>query len=77
MPRAQTAPAPPARAVRSRKVAIEGVVMGTVPGEAVLSSLRRLAHVDASARLDGTGGDEERGTGPAGREASDAPRARR
>ncbi|MFC9680324.1 MerR family transcriptional regulator [Streptomyces sp. NPDC056948] len=30
---------------------VEGVVIGTVLGEAVLSSLRRLAHVDASARL--------------------------
>ncbi|QIJ63764.1 MerR family transcriptional regulator [Streptomyces sp. JB150] len=43
-----------------RKVAVEdmveGVVIGTVLGEAVLSALRRLAHVDASARLYGTGG---------------------
>ncbi|MFD5336434.1 MerR family transcriptional regulator [Streptomyces hawaiiensis] len=33
---------------------VEGVVIGTVLGEAVFSSLRRLAHVDASARLYGT-----------------------
>ncbi|QWB24286.1 MULTISPECIES: MerR family transcriptional regulator [Streptomyces] len=32
---------------------VEGVVIGTVLGEAVFSSLRRLAHVDASARLYG------------------------
>ncbi|GHD19281.1 MerR family transcriptional regulator [Streptomyces violarus] len=34
---------------------VEGVVIGTVLGEAVFSSLRRLAHVDASARLYGAG----------------------
>ncbi len=33
---------------------VEGVVIGTVLGEAVFSALRRLAHVDASARLYGT-----------------------
>lgn len=56
---------------------VEGVVVGTVLGEAVLSSLRRLAHVDASARLYGAGGPGEGGTGPAGCEAPDAPRTRR
>ncbi|MET9678787.1 MerR family transcriptional regulator [Streptomyces coeruleorubidus] len=35
---------------------VEGVVVGTVLGEAVFSALRRLAHVDASARLFGTEG---------------------
>jgi DNA-binding transcriptional MerR regulator len=35
---------------------VEGVVIGTVLGEAVFSALRRLAHVDASARLFGTEG---------------------
>ncbi|MCF3118662.1 MerR family transcriptional regulator [Streptomyces arenae] len=42
---------------------VESVVIGTVLGEAVFNALRRLAHVDASARLygggegDGGGGD--------------------
>ncbi|MGP4088730.1 MerR family transcriptional regulator [Streptomyces sp. KR55] len=35
---------------------VEGVVVGTVLGEAVFSALRRLAHVDASAKLYGTDG---------------------
>ncbi|MFF3817463.1 MerR family transcriptional regulator [Streptomyces bluensis] len=35
---------------------VEGVVIGTVLGEAVFSSLRRLAHVDASVRRYGTDG---------------------
>jgi DNA-binding transcriptional MerR regulator len=35
---------------------VEGVVVGTVLGEAVFSALRRLAHVDASARLFGAEG---------------------
>lgn len=35
---------------------VEGVVIGTVLGEAVFSALRRLAHVDASARLYGAEG---------------------
>jgi DNA-binding transcriptional MerR regulator len=43
-----------------RKVAVEdmveGVVIGTVLGEAVFSALRRMAHVDASAKLYGTDG---------------------
>ncbi|GAP50137.1 regulatory protein, MerR [Streptomyces azureus] len=41
---------------------VEGVVIGTVLGEAVFSALRRLAHVDASARLygaEGTPGGEQ------------------
>jgi DNA-binding transcriptional MerR regulator len=41
---------------------VEGVVVGTVLGEAVFSSLRRLAHVDASARLYGTDGPQEHRT---------------
>lgn len=41
---------------------VESVVIGTVLGEAVFSALRRLAHVDASARLYGTDGRRERGT---------------
>ncbi|CAM5707046.1 MerR family transcriptional regulator [Streptomyces coeruleorubidus] len=38
---------------------VEGVVIGTVLGEAVFSALRRLAHVDASARLYGAEGVPE------------------
>ncbi|MCP9946415.1 MerR family transcriptional regulator [Streptomyces somaliensis] len=34
---------------------VEGAVVGTVLGDAVLTSLRRLAQVDASARAHGTG----------------------
>ncbi|GGL70926.1 MerR family transcriptional regulator [Streptomyces fumigatiscleroticus] len=41
---------------------VESVVIGTVLGEAVFSALRRLAHVDASAKLFGTDGPPERGT---------------
>ncbi|QTD99821.1 MerR family transcriptional regulator [Streptomyces cyanogenus] len=41
---------------------LEGVVIGTVLGEAVFSALRRLAHVDASAKLYGDSGPHERGT---------------
>ncbi|NUP17557.1 MAG: MerR family transcriptional regulator [Streptomyces sp.] len=41
---------------------VESVVIGTVLGEAVFSALRRLAHVDASARLYGTDGPQERKT---------------
>ncbi|MGW0846030.1 MerR family transcriptional regulator [Streptomyces sp. NPDC002787] len=47
-----------------RRVAVEGmmesVVVGTVLGEAVFSALRRLAHVDASAKLYGPDGPQER-----------------
>ncbi|MFH8793601.1 MerR family transcriptional regulator [Streptomyces sp. NPDC017941] len=44
---------------------VESVVIGTVLGEAVFNALRRLAHVDASARLygEGDGGDGDRGRG--------------
>ncbi|MFF3847204.1 MerR family transcriptional regulator [Streptomyces sp. NPDC002328] len=47
---------------------VEGVVVGTVLGEAMLSAMRRLAHVDASARLFDAEGPEtgtgtEKGTG--------------
>ncbi|MET8685932.1 MerR family transcriptional regulator [Streptomyces sp. NPDC004732] len=35
---------------------VESVVIGTVLGEAVFNAMRRLAHVDASARLYGEGG---------------------
>ncbi|WP_030983083.1 MerR family transcriptional regulator, partial [Streptomyces sp. NRRL S-1813] len=49
-----------------RRVSVEGmvesVVIGTVLGEAVFSALRRLAHVDASAKLYGTDGPPERKT---------------
>lgn len=38
---------------------VEGVVIGTVLGEAVFSALRRLAHVDASAKLYGADGPDE------------------
>ncbi|GAB2741051.1 MerR family transcriptional regulator [Streptomyces bullii] len=38
---------------------VESVVIGTVLGEAVFSALRRLAHVDASAKLYGTDGPPE------------------
>ncbi|OAH13475.1 MerR family transcriptional regulator [Streptomyces jeddahensis] len=48
----------------NRRVAVEdmveGVVIGTVLGEAVFSALRRLAHVDASAKLYGADGPPER-----------------
>ncbi|MEU6821962.1 MerR family transcriptional regulator [Streptomyces atriruber] len=37
---------------------VESVVIGTVLGEAVFNAMRRLAHVDASARLYGEGGGE-------------------
>ncbi|MGX5213940.1 MerR family transcriptional regulator [Streptomyces violaceus] len=40
---------------------VEGVVIGTVLGEAVFSALRRLAHVEASAGLYGTEGAPEGG----------------
>ncbi|CAM5363128.1 MerR family transcriptional regulator [Streptomyces aurantiogriseus] len=41
---------------------VEAVVVGTVLGEAVFSALRRLAHVDASAKLYGTDWPQERRT---------------
>ncbi|MDP1051278.1 hypothetical protein, partial [Klebsiella quasipneumoniae] len=44
---------------------VESVVIGTVLGEAVFNAMRRLAHVDASARLyggeDGAPGRAEEG----------------
>lgn len=50
----------------NRRVAVEdmveSVVIGTVLGEAVFSALRRLAHVDASAKLHGTDGPPEQKT---------------
>ncbi|MGW0732219.1 MerR family transcriptional regulator [Streptomyces sp. NPDC002851] len=46
---------------------VESVVIGTVLGEAVFSALRRLAHVDASAKLFGTEGPTE---GPTERQPS-------
>lgn len=40
----------------AREDLVEGVVVGTVLGEAMFSALRRLAHVDASSRAyDGEG----------------------
>ncbi|MGW7245520.1 MerR family transcriptional regulator [Streptomyces decoyicus] len=41
---------------------VESVVIGTVLGEAVFSALRRLAHVDASAKLYGAEGPPEQKT---------------
>ncbi|MFF7161219.1 MerR family transcriptional regulator [Streptomyces sp. NPDC008086] len=41
---------------------VEAVVVGTVLGEALFSALRRLAHVNASAKLYGTDGPQERKT---------------
>ncbi|MFC9244171.1 MerR family transcriptional regulator [Streptomyces sp. NPDC057136] len=40
----------------AREELVESVVVGTVLGEAMFSALRRLAHVDASARAYGEGG---------------------
>ncbi|WP_405618493.1 MerR family transcriptional regulator [Streptomyces sp. NBC_01511] len=40
---------------------VESVVIGTVLGEAVFNAMRRLAHVDASARLYGLGGADGAG----------------
>ena len=40
---------------------VEGVVIGTVLGDVVLSSMRRLAHVDRSARTYGEGAQEASG----------------
>lgn len=48
---------------------VEGAVIGTVLGEAVFSSLRRLAHVDASAKLYGTDGPREQKRPPRGHAA--------
>jgi len=42
---------------------VEGVVVGTVLGEAVFNALRRLAHVDASAKRYGIDGPQERKPG--------------
>ncbi|GAA3029621.1 hypothetical protein GCM10020000_02840 [Streptomyces olivoverticillatus] len=42
---------------------VESVVIGTVLGEAVFCALRRLAHVDASAKLYGTDGPPGRKEG--------------
>ncbi|MEU4999600.1 MerR family transcriptional regulator [Streptomyces sp. NPDC021622] len=57
----------------NRRVAVEdlveSVVIGTVLGEAVFNAMRRLAHVDASARLygvDGAGRGEAEGPGGGG-----------
>lgn len=48
----------------AREDLVESVVVGTVLGEAMFSALRRLAHVDASARAYGDGGPgESRGAG--------------
>ncbi|GAA2334809.1 MerR family transcriptional regulator [Streptomyces caniferus] len=41
---------------------VESVVIGTVLGEAVFNALRRLAHVDASAKLYGADGPPEQKT---------------
>ncbi|MER5555491.1 MerR family transcriptional regulator [Streptomyces sp. NPDC002793] len=42
----------------AREDLVEGVVVGTVLGEAMLGALRRLAHVDASARAYEAGAEE-------------------
>ncbi|WP_418956102.1 MerR family transcriptional regulator [Streptomyces tritici] len=59
-----------------RERLVETVVVGTVLGDAVFSALRRLAHVDASARLYGESGAAETGdageTGEAGGAAETA-----
>ncbi|WP_326816771.1 MerR family transcriptional regulator [Streptomyces sp. NBC_01762] len=48
----------------AREDLVESVVVGTVLGEAMFSALRRLAHVDASARAYGDDGPREpRGAG--------------
>ncbi|GGU55022.1 MerR family transcriptional regulator [Streptomyces lavendofoliae] len=50
-----------------REDLVESAVVGTVLGDAVLASLRRLAHVDASARAYGDGpGDGNAGGGAVG-----------
>ncbi|MFB6507838.1 MULTISPECIES: MerR family transcriptional regulator [unclassified Streptomyces] len=56
----------------AREDLVESVVVGTVLGEAMFGALRRLAHVDASARAyeDGRGADGGAGGGGVG--ASDA-----
>lgn len=41
---------------------VEGVVVGTVLGAAVFNAMRRLAHVDASAKLLGQGRDADQGS---------------
>ncbi|MFF8291770.1 MerR family transcriptional regulator [Streptomyces sp. NPDC016309] len=67
-----------ARNVKREEV-VECAVIGTVLGDAVLSSLRRLAHVDASARAYGDGdGDRVLGVADAAGHAGDgvAPGAR-
>ncbi|CAM5321551.1 MerR family transcriptional regulator OS=Streptomyces alboniger OX=132473 GN=CP975_25605 PE=4 SV=1 [Streptomyces alboniger] len=51
---------------------VETVVIGTVLGEAVLGAMRRLAHVDASARQFGTGEEGQEGR-PAQRRPSAGP----
>ncbi|MFB6986203.1 MerR family transcriptional regulator [Streptomyces sp. NPDC056178] len=47
----------------AREDMVEGVVVGTVLGEAMFSALRRLAHVDASSRAYGDGGGDDDGVG--------------
>ncbi|MFI6123534.1 MerR family transcriptional regulator [Streptomyces sp. NPDC051064] len=45
----------------AREDLVESVVVGTVLGEAMFGALRRLAHVDASARAYEGGGEQEAG----------------
>nr|WP_079183264.1 MerR family transcriptional regulator [Streptomyces sp. TSRI0281] len=56
----------------AREDLVESVVVGTVLGEAMFGALRRLAHVDASARLYEETGTAEGGEGPAGAGADGA-----
>ncbi|MHC3389746.1 MerR family transcriptional regulator [Streptomyces lavendulocolor] len=56
-----------ARSAR-REGLVESAVVGTVLGDALLTALRRLAHVDASARAYGDGGPEGEGDGGTVRE---------
>ncbi|MEU2127680.1 MerR family transcriptional regulator [Streptomyces sp. NPDC018352] len=55
----------------AREDLVESVVVGTVLGEAMFSALRRLAHVDASARAYDGGGDKA--GGPDGEGAEGGP----
>ncbi|MEU1368097.1 MerR family transcriptional regulator [Streptomyces sp. NPDC005803] len=58
----------------AREDLVESVVVGTVLGEAMFAALRRLAHVDASARAygEGPGGSEAGGGEPGGSEPGGA-----
>lgn len=59
----------------AREDLVESVVVGTVLGEAMFSALRRLAHVDASARAYDGGGGLEGGPDGEGAEGTEVPGA--